>query len=166
MQRDEYLRMLLAGTVTFPATFPEVGRLELCEAPLPLKNGAEPEQFLTVTESTSPRVTLIRRVSIQNVRAVFLPNDPKHVDYSQGEWLLADEIASTLKNGMPFSQYNGIAFVHENAPSLLDVSVGMTAAESIQYYPPLPGDLSRNHYNPSGASGGESDSDVGRTGCY
>ena len=28
------------------------------------------------------------------------------------------------------------------------MSAGMTGAESVQYYPPLPGDPSLNHYNP------------------
>ena len=35
MNRDEFLRMQLAGTVTFPATFPQLGRLNLRNEDVP-----------------------------------------------------------------------------------------------------------------------------------
>ena len=165
MQRDEYLRMLLAGTVTFPATFPQVGQLKLSGESLPVMTGGEAEPFLAVTESPSPKVQLTRRVSLRYVRAVFLPRELKNVDYSQGTWLLADELAAAVKAGLHDSHNVGIAFVCEDAPSLLEVSVGMTAAESIQYYPPLPGDRSYNHYNAWNAESGECDPGVVKMEC-
>jgi hypothetical protein len=41
----------------------------------------------------------------------------------------------------------GIVYVRENASSMLELQAGLTAAESAEYYPPLPDDRSVNHYN-------------------
>lgn len=149
LHRDEYRQMLLAGTVTFPATFPQVGRLDLRYELLPVRDG-EQQEVLVVSESPSPKVTMTRRVPASSVRAVFLPRDPRHVNYADGQWLLAGEVVHGLKSRLKECQgaVYGIAFVGESEPSLLSVSAGMTAAESAQYYPPLPGDPSNNHYNP------------------
>ena len=149
LHRDEYRQMLLAGTVTFPATFPQVGRLDLRYELLPVRN-AEQQEILVVSESPSPKVTMTRRVPASSVRAVFLPHNPRHVNYLDGQWLLAGEVVHGLKCRLKECQgvVYGIAFVGESEPSLLSVSAGMTAGESAQYYPPLPGDPSNNHYNP------------------
>lgn len=149
LKRDEYRQMLLAGTVTFPATFPHVGRLELRSETLSGLSGKS-EDLLAVIETPSARVTLCRQVLASSVRAVFLPRDPQHVNYSDGIWLLPGEIVLGIRlqlqntNGLLY----GIVFVAECEPSILTMSAGMTAAESVQYYPPLPGDPSHNHYNP------------------
>lgn len=149
MNRDEYRQMLLAGSVTFPATFPQVGRLTLLVEPRPGRP-SEQLEILAVEEFPSPRVTLSRRVLAAGVRAVFLPRDVSAVHFSDGQWLLEDEISSGLKQRLAdgAGAVFGIVFVPENEPSMLHVSAGMTAAESSQYYPPLPNDLSHNHYNP------------------
>ncbi len=149
LNRVEYRQMLLAGTVTFPATFPHVGRLELRSETLSVLSGKS-EDLLAVIETPSARVTLSRQVLAAAVRAVFLPRDPQHVNYADGIWLLSGEIVLGIKlqlqnaNGLLY----GIVFVAESEPSILTMSAGMTAAESVQYYPPLPGDPSHNHYNP------------------
>lgn len=149
MNRDEYRQLLLAGSVTFPATFPQVGRLALALEPRPGRP-SEPLEILSVEEYPSPRVTLARRVLLASVRAVFLPRDAAAVHFSDGQWLLEDEVGHGLRERLAASPspLYGIAFVPESEPSMLHVSAGMTAAESSQYYPPLPGDPSHNHYNP------------------
>jgi hypothetical protein len=148
LSHHEYRQLQLAGTITFPATFPQVGRLDLRCIELPLKN-CERREFIFVSESPSPRVTLTRRVYASGVRAVFLPRDPRHVNYGDGEWLVGPDVICSLKQRLSCGKaVYGIIFVPENEPSLLHVSAGMTAAENAQYYPPLPGDTSNNHYNP------------------
>ena len=148
LQRSEYRQMLLAGTVTFPATFPQVGRLELRSEVLPVLCG-KPADILTVTETPSSRVTMTRQVLACSVRAVFLPRDPQNVDYADGQWLLEGEIAPGLQFHLQdrIGPLYGIVFVAEGESSSLNVTAGMTAAESVQYYPPLPCDPSHNHYN-------------------
>ena len=147
LNRDEYRQMLLAGTVSFPATFPQVGRLSLYDLPHPSESSTS--EFLTVEEAPSPRVTLSRRLMLSSVRAVFLPRDPRKVHFSDGHWLVDSEVAHGLKKRLSRVEeaLYGIVFVPESAPSLLRVLAGMTAAESVQYYPPLPGDPSHNHYD-------------------
>ncbi len=149
LNRNEYRQMLLAGTVTFPATFPQVGRLELRSENLSALSGTS-HDILTVTETPSSRVTLSRQVLASGVRAVFLPRDPHRVNYSDGLWLLPGEILMGLKMHLQNAPgpLSGIVFVAESEPSILNMSAGMTGAESVQYYPPLPGDPSLNHYNP------------------
>ncbi len=147
VHRDEYRQMMLAGTVSFPATFPQLGKLTVQLEELPAKD-AKQVAFLVVSESPSARVTLVRRVMVNSVRAIFLPRDPRHVNYGDGDWLLGDEVLPGLQSRLAQGDsLHGIAFVPENEPSMLNVSVGMTAAESAQYYPPLPNDPAHNHYN-------------------
>ncbi len=147
VNRDEYRQMVLAGTVSFPATFPQVGKLTLCRETIPVSGQPEVE-ILSVTESPSARVTMVRRVVAKAVRAVFIPCNPRQVNFADGEWLLGDEVVPGLKCLLADNcVLQGIVFVPENEPSILNVSVGMTAAESVQYYPPLPNDPAHNHYN-------------------
>lgn len=165
MNRDEYRQMLLAGSVTFPATFPQVGRLTLLVESRPARPSDQLE-ILAVEEYPSPRVTLTRRVLAAKVRAVFLPRDARAVHFTDGQWLLEDEIVAGLKQRLadgPGPVF-GIVFVPESEPSMLHVSAGMTAAESSQYYPPLPNDPSHNHYNPWPSSSGLSNSGLSNSG--
>jgi hypothetical protein len=143
LNHQEFRQMLLAGTVTFPATFPQLGRLRLAT------NACDGVEILSVEENPSPRVTLKRHVKLSSVRAIFIPNDPRCVRYNDGEWLTGCDLACQLHCRLDScdAELFGIVFVPETEPSLLQVSAGMTAAESIQYYPPLPGDPSHNHYN-------------------
>ncbi len=173
LNRSEYRQMLLAGTVTFPATFPQVGKLELRSEKLSGFSGKS-EEFLTVTETPSARVTLSRQVLASGVRAVFLPRDPQRVNYSDGLWLLPGEILTGLKMHLQNARgpLSGIVFVAESEPSILNMSAGMTGAESVQYYPPLPGDPSFNHYNPNpgkkhpgGIQGQECSAEFSRQDC-
>ncbi len=148
LSREEHRQLLLAGTVTFPATFPQLGLIHFLHESL---TSGKTMEMISVTERPSPRVTLVRRIKASSVRAIFLPRDPQHVHYSDGRWLLGSDICeffSSSKNGASI----GIVFVPESEPSLIHMTAGMNAAESIQYYPPLPGDPSHNHYNPFPAS--------------
>jgi hypothetical protein len=151
MNRDQLRQFCISGTVTFPATFPQLARLELRKIDrLPKAQGSglqRGDTLLVATENPSPRVSLTRSVLISDVRAVFIPRDYSSVSYENGIWLLDSEVES----GLEIELYNrrdvwGIAFVPEFSPSLLEVSAGMTAGESIQYYPPLPRDPAHNHY--------------------
>ena len=154
VNRDEYRQLVLAGTVSFPATFPQVGTLHLSNEAMPTRDQAS-QAFLSVQESPSARVTMVRRVMAKSVRAVFVPNDPRNVNYADGRWLLADEVLPGLEQLFKAEDMvQGIIFVAESESSLLNVSVGMTAGESVQYYPPLPNDPAHNHYNawPAGRS--------------
>ena len=151
MNRNDYRRMQLAGTITFPATQPRVALLSietLDRLPIASPNPPEPVRSLVVTEHLSPKVTMRRTISLSEVRAVFIPNDPRVVNPEEGTWLLGPEIAQgveliTMSQGRAL----GVAYVPEASPTLLHVDAGLTAAESAQYYPPLPGDRSANPYD-------------------
>jgi hypothetical protein len=147
MNRREYRQLQLAGAITFPATFPQLGRIALVTECLPGRHAEDEVDrrcFVRISESPSARVTITRRVEAHRVRAIFLPRDPNHVSYDDGTWLLDKEVLEGLKKLRPNAL--GILFVGENEPTLLDVTAGMTAAENAQYYPPLPCDRSHNHY--------------------
>lgn len=151
MNRNDYRQMLLSGTVCFPATFPQLAELRLKTiAPPPTAQGPgmrTQETLLIAIQQSGPRVRIKRSVRVCDVRAVFIPRDACHVNYDDGLWLLGDEI----NTGLQIQLYNcptvrGIAFVPETAQTLLKMTAGMTAGESVQYYPPLPRDPSANHY--------------------
>jgi len=144
MNRDDYRHLLLSGTVTFPATFPQLGSISLISEYVPCGiEGQKQREMLIVKEFPSAKVTISRKVFADNVRAVFIPQDPNRVSYACGRWLLAKEIAAFLRGK---ERVLGIVFVSETKSTLLEVRAGMTAGESAQYYPPLPNDRSINHY--------------------
>jgi hypothetical protein len=84
----------------------------------------------------------------------FEPDDTDRVDLKNGKWYNAPEVRSKVTAGLNKPAIKGIVYVRENAPSLLDVQAGLTAAESAEYYPPLPDDRSVNHYSMDKNAGG------------
>lgn len=136
--------MLLAGTIPFPTTFPELGVVTYEEEGLTLPGPGKVENCPTVTveQPISPKLTIWRTFFAEDVVAVFVPDDEARVKLDEGNWLLAGEIKDLRKRG----PVRGIVYVRESAQALLYMQVGMTAAESAEYYPPLPDDRSVNHY--------------------
>jgi hypothetical protein len=150
MDREQYRQCMLSGTVTFPPTMPAVAQLELRtldHAPASGPGMLAGDRVLVATQCSSPRVTIKRSILLCDVRAVFLPRDPARIRYDDGLWLLDRDVAACLPVHLQSIQrLLGVVFVPEFSPSLLEVSAGMTACESIQYYPPMPHDRSHNHY--------------------
>ncbi len=150
MNKDQSIQLALAGTITFPATFPRT--IEIVLNPIGSDHGSYGHRqnvLLVAIERPSPRVTIRRSLFVNDVRAVFIPRDLHAVDYRNGDWLIGDDIRAGIQIFLNRGQeLRGIVFVAEQIPSLLEVSAGMTAAESSQYYPPLPSDRSVNHYDP------------------
>jgi hypothetical protein len=81
---------------------------------------------------------------LRDVMAVaFVP-----IDETTNNWFFGPEIARELRarsNENKDDLKLGIAYVRENAPVLMDVEVSMAAAESADYYPPVP-ERSDDHY--------------------
>lgn len=150
MNREQLIQLATAGTVTFPATFPRLAEIQLREArDLAVACGSREEVYLIAVERPSVKVTIKRILRVADVRAVFLPSNPNGVNPHDGTWMLAAEV----EMGLRLHQCNrgsalGIVYVAEQTPTILEVHAGMTAAESAQYYPPLPIDRSVNHYDP------------------
>jgi hypothetical protein len=147
LRDDEVRALYLGGTVPVPSPFPETGVITLCKDAI--RPGLEIRRTaLSVTHTISAKLTITRTFSVDEVSAVCLieSGDPRC-----GRWLLGPAIEKSLsevqescaKSGKTL---RGIVYVREHAQTLMRVSVGMTAAESVDYYPPLPGDRSRNHY--------------------
>ncbi|MEZ6063332.1 MAG: hypothetical protein R3C19_23540 [Planctomycetaceae bacterium] len=149
LSREQILAMGLAGTVSIPLTFPELGQLQIRRNAVPagVFDCEGPKDLIVVCQKVSPQVIISRSFLADDVAAVFVPKDPCHVDLSCGTWLTGIEIGA-LCDMEPNSPTGilGIAYVRESAPSLLNVDAGMTAAESAEYYPPLAENRSANHY--------------------
>lgn len=146
----QFRSMSLAGTVAVPQTFPELGRISIV-----LKSSRRPSgvkdagrDLLVVEHELSPKLTISRTFFLEEVAAVFVPTDPAKVDFEDGTWLVADEVGDGWPSPTNGSSKKtlGIAYVREDAATFMQVEVGMTAAESAEYYPPLPGDRSVDHY--------------------
>jgi hypothetical protein len=154
MNYEQYKHLMLAGTITFPSTFPQLGILSLRKS---TGHGAiesvaaKYNDLLVITERPSIRITISRCMPAADVRAVFLPHDPHHVSWDHGHWFLGEEVLEKVRARLAScAQLYGIVFVAEHTATLLEVEAGMTAAESAQYYPPLLCDRSNNHYDASG----------------
>lgn len=150
MNREQLRQLAVAGTITIPATFPRLAEIWLKrDLALPLACGDQQLTYLVAIERPSVRVTIKRIIPVADVRAVFLPRNPKCVNLNDGSWLLGTEVEMGLNlHAVNHGRVLGIVYVAEQTPTILEVCAGMTAAESSQYYPPLPVDRSINHYDP------------------
>jgi hypothetical protein len=141
----------LAGTVVLPSPFPEVGRLFLVPGGLkyPLANEGHPLDLLAIEHCQSNRVTITRYVALRDVSAVLFAVSITPTRHSEEGWFFGPEILCQLEarsNDNEPGLCMGIAYVRENAAVLMRVEVGMTAAESAEYYPPVVGERSDAHY--------------------
>jgi len=112
---------------------------------------------LRVVHKISPRLSITRLIPIHEVRAVFVPDNPDAASLDRGQWYLPEEVAHHAASALA-ERYGrvgreadvevavfacpGIVYLAEAAPLILQVEVSMTAAESVEYYPPLPHDRS------------------------
>jgi hypothetical protein len=141
----------LAGTVAIPSPFPEVGRLSLLPGGLAYHYATADQAFplVAVEHYQSRRVTITRYVDLRDVAAVrFATCVSPALDSNEG-WYFGPEVPRELEarsNTNKPSLAMGIVFVRENAPVLMRVETGMTAAESAEFYPPVPGERSDAHY--------------------
>ena len=151
MSRRQLQSLHLAGTVVLPTPFPEVGTL--CFRPGALKYGtgaSEPVDLLVVEHEQSNRLTVLRTVRLQDVAAVMFCRALPPALGADGEWRFGPEVVAALEdrsNRNDASLLRGIVYVREQAPVLMQVEVGMTAAESAEYYPPVVGERTDAHYN-------------------
>lgn len=139
----------LAGTVPLPSPFPEVGRLSL-RSSVPTGDGtaaSSPQDMLVLEHVQSHRLTVVRYVRLEDVTAVLFCPPGAALDAAEENWFFGGEIGPEVaaRAGDPARQ-TGIAYVRESAPVLMQVEVGMTAAESAEYYPPVLGERSDAHY--------------------
>src|SRR5262245_35826436 len=91
----------LAGTVSVPPTFPELGKLRLEPGACGVAPHGKtaPADVLCVEQELSPRVSIVRKFLVSDVAAVFVPKSPGNVSLSDGTWLLAGEISQLEQMG-------------------------------------------------------------------
>ena len=156
-QGDDRLRsMFLSGTVSIPPRFPDIADISFAYI-----GEKSPMLAVEVTSELSAKLTIKRTFFIEDVTCIFVPDDEAVVDLKKGKWYQGEEVSNKAAGGTGKTAMKGIVYVRENAQSLLDVQAGLTAAESAEYYPPLPDDRSVNHYCMDKGAGGE----VYRAGC-
>lgn len=150
MNREQLKHLAVSATVTFPATFPRLAEIRLREdRDGALTCGEQRTTYLVAIERPSLRVTMRRVLPISDVRAIFIPRDSRCVHPDDGTWLLGPEVEVGIRLQIANRErLHGIVYVAEQTSTLLEVEAGMTAADSAQYYPPLPCDRAVNHYDP------------------
>jgi len=150
--REQSVAMQLAGTVSFPPTLPNLVRIALVPATAvqgkASDNGKAASREMILTEqSVSARVMIRRYFSVADVTAIQASHGESSGGSGPGVWYLGQELTEgAMGNKLRGPGVWGIAYVREQAQTLMQVDVGMTAAESAEYYPPLPGDRSHDHY--------------------
>lgn len=138
--------MYLSGTVSIPPQFPQ-----LAEISFAYEGAKSDELVVEAVVVVSPKLTIKRSFFVDDVCGIFEPNDPNCVDLKDGSWFAGANVKTKARShasGDPGERkkIRGILYVREHAQSLLEVHAGLTAAESAEYYPPLPDDRSVNHY--------------------
>jgi hypothetical protein len=159
MNREQRRAMQLAGTVSVPQKFPQLAMISFSVNETDTGEFDVDFTYLAVDHVINAKLRIRRSFRTSDVSAIFLPWNCDCVDLQNGEWFLGPEITKALptvlenRGGIA----RGIAYVPEQAATLMQVEVGMTAAESVDYYPPLPDDRSVDHYamgDPSLKGGG------------
>jgi hypothetical protein len=144
--RRQLRAFALAGTVPVPSPFPELGKILLVPGGLVYDKTREPvrEDVVVIEHLQSNRVLIRRTVLLRDVAAVvFAPID------KDDNWFFGPEIGKELEarsNANRDDLLMGIAYAREQAPVLMQAEVGMTAAESAEYYPPVCGERTDAHY--------------------
>lgn len=142
LKSQEQLRsMYLSGTVSIPPHFPE-----LAEISFGFGGKTSPQFLVEATVDVSSKLTIKRTFFVDDVTCIFEPDDSTHVDLKKGKWYAGPHVEALASTNANRGAIQGILYVRENAQSLLEVQAGLTAAESAEYYLPLPDDRSVNHY--------------------
>lgn len=132
--------MYLAGTVAIPSlpakallTFEKQG------------NGRDGFFLVRAEQNLSAKVTISRTFFAEDVRAIFEPNKKCDKD---GTWTAgAEAVTALIKVHLGEKGFSGVIYVREDAQSLIETKAGLSAAESAEYYPPMPQERSANHYD-------------------
>lgn len=147
--RRQALAKAVAGTVPIPLRRPELAKLAVrrCKEST-FETPTTTRYYFLIDHFLAPHLSIRRTFDLSDVRAVFLPRSAVDCDYESGSWFLEQEIGPAL---FAYRQQHGraalgVAYLRENASTLMQVEVGMTAAESAEYYPPLATDERHNHY--------------------
>lgn len=126
MNDKQKRRLALAGTVAFPPAGQGYAKLEA--------SGGARDKVVSAKVET-PRTSVKRIFAGVGVRAIYLPKDDT--------WLHGKSLVCWL--GEKSNPAEGIVYVMEDTQTLLEVSTGMSAAEAIEYYPPVTTGVSVNH---------------------
>ncbi len=164
LTRDQRIALELAGTVCVPSPFPAAGEIRIVTEAEP--DGkvsmadllARKAVCLEVRHRISPKLSITRIVYLDEVAAVFLPDHPEGDRHDVGSWLLALELQAECFNRVSLRPARrggedrrllgkGVVYLPESAKVLMRVEVGMTAAESVEYYPPLAGERGKEYHD-------------------
>lgn len=138
LSRAQILHLHLAGTVSIPRHYPELGRIWYIEAGADGDDDNRNTPVIRVEHTLTHSASVLRSCLLEEVRAIFIPKKPKKVDHKTGRFVLGSEIAAAwphLKKDADQAVL-GIVYVHETARTHTEVSMGLTAAQSIEYPPP------------------------------
>jgi hypothetical protein len=160
---EQEVAMALAGAVSLPAPWPASGPISIVVTAADRQG--EWTIYLRVQHRVHRRLKLTRLIDVRSVRAIMTPDgldaaqsvaaSDELPSSSTDDWvvtpgrLLIQAIQELIggeekrrkgKSSGPVEiplVDHGIIFCAESAPVLMEVEVGMTAAESADYYPPL-----------------------------
>lgn len=133
---DQHRHLHLAGTVAIPQRFPPLGRIWYFKEGVIGGEKYEPA-IIRVEHDLALSTCATRTCLVEDVSAIFIPNKADNVQFSNGRWLLGSQIKTELpklqddlaKKGKAVL---GIVYVHEAARTHMEVSMGMTAANSTE----------------------------------
>lgn len=132
----DLLKMHLAGTVSFPPKNQGYGTVTVFDKGKRSKSVT----LVKIEQGVEHENCIARTVFRDDVKAVFEPKTSSSCELSAGTWHAgAAQVKAFIdKKQDADSSFEAIVFVSEDAQSLLETKVGMTAAECAEFYPPTP----------------------------
>lgn len=138
-------RIFLAGTISFPDTFPRLGEMSITR--LKLEFACKKKVNILKVEERCEHYTVVRSFSLDDVSGIFIPEDARQPDWAKGRWLVGPEITSPdfpvhftdapQKPKRDDEKKAGIVFVSESARVHMIIETGTTAAESRDFGPTM-----------------------------
>jgi hypothetical protein len=152
LTREQLIEIHLAGTVALPGPYPESGRIKLQHEGYKLKGEEKASGYVRLEYRVSPKRTVVRIIPMEHVSAILWTSQDKTLGVETGDWWLGSEVINLRpkKGGKPpkgpdvkpqgdqteqtsaSGAAGGIVFVQETAPVLLQIEMGVTAAESLE----------------------------------
>ena len=153
LTREQLIEIHLAGTVALPGPYPESGHIKLQHEGYKLKGAEKASGYVRLEYRISPKRTVVRIIPMEHVSAILWTSADRTLGIEAGDWWLGSEVtyfrpkkASKPLKGQDVKQQGdqanqaaatlrearGVVFVQETAPMLLQLEVGVTAAESLE----------------------------------
>jgi hypothetical protein len=129
LDRESVESFYRAGTIRFPSR--GLGKLNYQDAATSVLG----EASIEVAERVGSKHRIMRIVAVRNVRLLRFQIRNNNGEWSPSETVIGREVSAGAQQFTAAPRLRGVVYVPENAPVLVLIEMGVTAAESMEEDP-------------------------------